>query len=298
MTYVQLPPEDQLRLMYTCCHPALSLEAQIALTLHTLAGLSTAEIARAFLVDEHDMAERLAVARRTAKDDREFSEHERTPAVLTVLYLLFNEGYSASRSNLADEAIRLARVIAKPGRPEALGLLALMLLHHARRDARLTPEGDLVTLDEQDRTQWNRGEIAEGLQVLDAAQKHEQPGPYQIQAAIAACHVTAPSASDTDWLRIAELYGLLMRLTPSPVVELNRAVAIGMADGPGAGLALVEPLTASLGGYHLLHATRADFLRRLGRRAEAVEAYTQALALTNSAAEKRYLTRRLRETGG
>lgn len=293
MENAELTPEDQLRLMYTCCHPALPLEAQVALTLHTLAGLSTAEIARAFLVAEPEMASRLAAARRTTKG--ESSEHDRTPAVLTVLYLLFNEGYSASRPGLADEAIRLARVVAGSDQPEALGLLALMLLHHARRGARLTPGGDLVTLDEQDRSQWNGEEIAEGLRVLAAASRYSEPGPYQVQAAIAACHAIAPSASDTDWLKIAELYGLLMRLTPSPVVELNRAVAVGMADGPGAGLPLVEALTGRLGGYHLLHATRADFLRRLGRRDEAAEAYTQALALTTNDADRRYLGRRLKE---
>ncbi|CAM4110093.1 DUF6596 domain-containing protein [Kibdelosporangium persicum] len=298
MTYVELSPEDQLRLMYTCCHPALSLEAQVALTLHTLAGLSAAEIARAFLVGEQDMTERLDLARRTAWNAEDVPGHDRTPAVLTVLYLLFNEGYSASRRKLADEAIRLARVIARSDLPEAIGLLALMLLQHSRRDARVSADGDLVTLDAQDRSLWHRENIAEGLRLLDAADKHGRPGPYQVQAAIAACHATARRAEDTDWPRIAGLYGTLMRLTPSPVIELNRAVAIGMADGPAAGLVLVDALADRLDGYHLMHATRADFLRRLGRRTEAAEAYAQALALASTAPERRYLVRRLRETGG
>lgn len=294
MTYVQLPPEDQLRLMYTCCHPALSLEAQVALTLHTLAGLTTAEIARAFLVAEQDMAEHLAAARRIVRDSGETVDHDRTPAVLTVLYLLFNEGYSSTRHNLADEAIRLARVVAGPGHPEAAGLLALMLLHDARRETRLSPTGDLVTLDEQDRSRWDQDKIAEGVRWLTES----QDGPYQVQAAIAACHATAASTEDTDWVRIAQLYGVLVRLTPSPVVELNRAVAIGMADGPAAGLVLVDAVAGQLDQFHLLHATRADLLRRLGRMSEAVTAYEQALVLAPTEAERRYLRKRLRETGG
>ncbi|MBE1465247.1 RNA polymerase sigma factor [Kibdelosporangium phytohabitans] len=299
MTYVELPPEDQLRLMYTCCHPALSLEAQVELTLHTLAGLSTAEIAKAFLVDEHEMAERLALARHTVQNAKPLPDNaDRTQAVLTVLYLLFNEGYSATRTGLADEAIRLARVVARPGAPEAIGLLALMLLHHARRDTRLSPSGDLVTLDEQDRTRWNHEEIAEGLRLIAAAEMHEEPGPFQIQAEIAACHATAAHPDDTDWVTIANLYGKLTELAPSPVVELNRAVAIGMADGPGAGLALVNKLMDQLSEYHLLHATKADFLRRLGRKLDAAESYAQALAMTSNPAERRYLIRRLRETSG
>ncbi|ONI84448.1 hypothetical protein ALI144C_14925 [Actinosynnema sp. ALI-1.44] len=298
MTYVELPPEDQLRLMYTCCHPALSLEAQVELTLHTLAGLSTAEIARAFLVDEHEMAERLAIARRTVKNAEPLPDNDRTHAVLTVLYLLFNEGYTATRTGLADEAIKLARVVARSGAPEAVGLLALMLLHHARRETRLTQDGDLVTLEDQDRSRWNHGEIAEGNRLLATAESYGRPGPYQIQAAIAACHATATSAETTDWVTIARLYGKLLDLAPSPVVELNRAVAVGMAYGPGAGLALVDKVMDQLGDYHLGHATKADFLRRLGRKPEAAESYAQALALTSNPAERRYLARRLRETSG
>nr|CEL21844.1 RNA polymerase sigma-70 factor, ECF subfamily [Kibdelosporangium sp. MJ126-NF4]CTQ92623.1 RNA polymerase sigma-70 factor, ECF subfamily [Kibdelosporangium sp. MJ126-NF4] len=296
MTYVELPPEDQLRLMYTCCHPALPVEAQVALTLHTVAGLSTAEIARAFLVEEYEMAERLAHARLMVKNAEPSPDTDRTHAVLTVLYLLFNEGYSSARTTLAGEAIRLARVIARPGAPEAIGLLALMLLHHARRDTRLTPSGDLVTLEEQDRSRWDHGDITEGVRLLAAAEMHEEPGPFQIQAAIAACHATATHADDTDWPEIASLYGKLMLVAPSPVVELNRAVAIGMADGPAAGLVLVNALIDRLNDYHLVHATKADFLRRLGRGLDAAESYAQALALTANPAERRYLIRRLRET--
>jgi RNA polymerase sigma-70 factor, ECF subfamily len=308
-------PDDRLRLMFTCCHPALSLEARVALTLRTLAGLTTAEIARAFLASEPTMAKRLVRAKQKIQHAgipyRVPPAHllpERTPGVLGVLYLLFNEGYAATagtdlvRQNLSAEAIRLARVLVRlmPDEPEAAGLLALMLLHDARRSARLDDHGDLVTLEDQDRGLWDAAEISEGVSVLEAALRRGRPGPYQIQAAIAACHATAPAADRTDWPQIAALYGRLAEFLPTPVVELNHAVAVGMARGPAAGLPLVEALTASgkLAGYHLLAATRADFLRRLGRLPEACAAYAEALELASTEAERRYLSRRLAETGG
>ncbi|GAA4006067.1 sigma-70 family RNA polymerase sigma factor [Allokutzneria multivorans] len=305
-------PDDRLRLMFTCCHPALAPEARVALTLRTLAGLSTTEIARAFLVGEQTMSKRLTRAKQKIKNAgipyRVPPAHllpERTPAVLAVLYLLFNEGYAATsgadllRTDLAGEAIRLARVLAElmPDEPEAVGLLALMLLHHARREARTGQDGELITLEEQDRARWDRVAIAEGVQLLDSALRRRRAGPYQVQAAIAACHATADSAGDTDWPQIAALYGQLARVAPSAVVELNRAVAISMADGPAVGLRLVEALRdkGELAGYHLLHATRADLLRRLRRNAEAASAYREAMALTTTDAERRYLARRLDE---
>jgi RNA polymerase sigma-70 factor (ECF subfamily) len=308
-------PDDRLRLMFTCCHPALSLEARVALTLRTLAGLTTAEIARAFLASEPTMAKRLVRAKQKIQNAgipyRVPPAHllpERTSAVLGVLYLLFNEGYSATagadlvRQNLSAEAIRLARVLTRlmPDEPEAAGLLALMLLHDARRPARLDAHGDLVTLEDQDRGKWDAAEISEGVSLLDAALRRGHPGPYQVQAAIAACHATAATADSTDWSQIAALYGQLAEFLPTPVVELNYAVAVGMARGPAAGLPLVEALEASgkLAGYHLLPATRADFLRRLGRRREAAAAYAEALELTSTDAERRYLSRRLAETSG
>ena len=309
-------PDDRLRLMFTCCHPALSLEARVALTLRTLAGLTTAEIARAFLASEPTMAKRLVRAKQKIQHAgipyRVPPAHllpERTPGVLGVLYLLFNEGYSATagadlvRQNLSAEAIRLARVLVRlmPDEPEAAGLLALMLLHDARRSARLDAArrpgdpggpGPFVVGRRGDR----RGRLA----VLEAALRRGRPGPYQIQAAIAACHATAPTADRTDWPQIAALYGQLAEFLPTPVVELNYAVAVGMARGPAAGLPLVEALEASgkLAGYHLLPATRADFLRRLGRMPEAAAAYAEALELTSTDAERRYLSRRLAETSG
>jgi RNA polymerase sigma-70 factor, ECF subfamily len=304
--------DDRLRLIFTCCHPALPLEARVALTLRTLAGLTTAEIARAFLVAEPTMAKRLVRAkgkiRHAAIPYRVPPAHllpERTGGVLGVLYLLFNEGYAATagadlvRQGLCAEAIRLARVLAAlmPDEPEVLGLLALVVLQHARRAARVDDAGELVTLEDQDRARWDASEIDEGLGLLDAALRHDRAGPYQLQAAIAACHATAADAADTDWARIATLYGRLAEVVPSAVVELNRAVAVAMADGPAAGLKLVEALQASeaLAGYYLLPATRADLLRRLERPAEAAVHYREALDLAATDAERRYLARRLAE---
>jgi len=307
-------PDDRLRLMFTCCHPALSLEARVALTLRTLAGLTTAEIARAFLASEPTMAKRLVRAKqkiqRAGIPYRIPPAHllpERLPGVLGVLYLLFNEGYSATagadliRHGLSAEAIRLGRVLDRlmPSEPEAAGLLALMLMHDSRRAARLDASGDLVPLEEQDRGLWDAASIGEGVLVLEAALRHGQPGPYQVQAAIAACHVTAARAADTDWTQIAGLYGQLARFLPTPVVELNRAVAVGMAEGPEAGLALVAAVEAEgkLTGYYLLPATKADLLRRLGRGGDAAVCYREALELASTDAERRYLSRRLAETG-
>ena len=302
--------DDRLRLIFTCCHPALAVEAQVALALRTLAGLTTAEIARAFLVPEATMSQRLVRVKRKIRNAgipyRVPPAHllpERTAAVLGVLYLTFNEGYSASagpdllRPDVAAEAIRLARVLAQlmPDEPEVLGLLALMLLQHARRATRVTATGELVPLEEQDRTRWDAAEIAEGTGILEAVLRRRRPGPYQVQAAIAACHATAARASDTDWAQIAGLYRELRRFVPSPVVALNQAVAIGMAEGPAAGLAEVEALSGQLDGYHLLPATRADFLRRLGRHAEAAAAYADALDLATTESERSFLKRRIAE---
>ncbi|PZF79262.1 RNA polymerase sigma factor [Jiangella anatolica] len=299
-------PDERLRLIFTCCHPALPFEARVALTLRTLAGLSTAEIARAFLVAEPSMAQRIVRAKRKIAEagipyrvpPAELLP-ERLAAVLAVLYLIFNQGYDEpdGARDLAGEAIHLARVLIRllPDEPEPRGLLALMLLHEARRSTR-TDDGVLVPLERQDRSRWDRTLIDEGVAVLDDALTRRRRGPYQLQAAIAACHATAPGPAGTDWPQIAALYAELGRLAPSPVVELNRAVAVAMADGVPAGLALVDELTASgrLDGYHLLPATRADLLRRDGRVDAARTAYEEALALAPSEAERRYLTDRLR----
>ncbi|MEU7338353.1 RNA polymerase sigma factor [Streptomyces sp. NPDC007074] len=304
--------DDRLRLIFTCCHPALPIEARVALTLRTLAGLTTSEIARSFLVPEATMAQRLVRAKRKIRNAgipyRVPPAHllpERTTGVLGVVYLLFNEGYAATsgadlvRTGLCAEAIRLARVLAllMPDEPEVLGLLALLLLHDSRRATRVDAAGELVTLEDQDRTAWDRAAIDEGATLLETALRRGRPGPYQIQAAIAACHTTAATAAETDWADIAGLYGELARLVPSAVVRLNRAVAVGMAEGPAAGLALVAELegTGELDGYHLLAATRADLLRRTGRAAEAAEAYGRALELVENAAERRFLEKRLAE---
>jgi RNA polymerase sigma-70 factor (ECF subfamily) len=304
--------DDRLRLMFTCCHPALPVEAQVALTLRTLAGLTTAEIARAFLVPHETMAKRLVRAKKKIQDARipyrvPPAHHlpERLTAVLAVIYASFNEGYGASagaeliRTSLCAEAIRLGRLLAElmPDEPEVLGLLSLMVLHDARRPARLDGAGDLVTLEDQDRTLWDATAIGEGCSLLDGAVRLRRSGPYQLQAAIAACHTSAPSAAATDWSEIALLYGRLVQMIPTPVVALNRAVAVAMADGPQAGLRLVDELEESgqIAGYHLLPATRADLLRRLGRSEEARAAYRRALELAPTDAERRYLHRRLAE---
>jgi RNA polymerase sigma-70 factor (ECF subfamily) len=307
--------DDRLRLIFTCCHPALPLEARVALTLRTLAGLTTAEIAHAFLVPESTMAKRLVRAKHkitnAAIPYRVPPAHllpERMTGVLAVLYLLFNEGYSASdgadlaRENLCAEAIRLARALVSllPDEPEPAGLLALMLLQHSRRRARVDEQGNLVTLAEQRRANWDAAEIEEAIRLLETALSSPRIGPYQLQAAIAACHAEAQNAGDTDWTEIAALYDRLAAVMPSPVVELNRAVAIAMADGPAVGLALVEALVRSgrLRDYYLLPAIRADLLRRLGRNAEAAVSYRQALELTSNDTEIRFITRRIAEVTG
>jgi RNA polymerase sigma-70 factor (ECF subfamily) len=306
--------DDRLRLIFTCCHPALPLEGRVALTLRSLAGLTTAEIARAFLVPEATMAKRLTRAKAKIAAAgipyRVPPAHllpERTAGVLAVLYLMFNEGHSASsgteliRAGLCDEAIRLGRALHQmmPDEPEATGALALMLLHHSRRHARVGGDGELITLEEQDRGRWNRMEIHEGLRLLESALRRRQVGPYQLQAAIAACHARAASAADTDWREIAGLYALLEGQMPSPVVRLNRAVAVAMAGEIEAGLAIVDELSADarLEGYYLLEATRADLLRRRGDRAAAAAAYERALPLAPSEVERRYLLSRLQEVG-
>ncbi|HKY68858.1 MAG TPA: sigma-70 family RNA polymerase sigma factor, partial [Acidimicrobiales bacterium] len=300
--------DDRLRLLFTCCHPALRVEARVALALRTLAGLTTAEIARAFVVPEPTLAKRLVRAKRKIRlagiPYRVPPAHllpERTAAVLAVVYLVFNEGYAATagpdlvRDRLCDEAVRLAALLAEllPDDPEVLGLQALVLLQHARRASRTDGDGVLVPLDEQDRATWDRAAIDAGLAVLGSALRLERVGPYQLQAAIAACHAVAPTAAATDRRRIVRLYDQLVVALPSPVVRLNRAVAVGMADGPDAGLALVDELASSgtLAGYALLDATRADLLRRAGRRRQAVTAYRSALATTANEAERRYLAR-------
>lgn len=304
--------DDRLRLMFTCCHPALPVEAQVALTLRTLVGLTTPEIARAFLVPQETMAKRLTRAKRKIVEARipyrvPDARHlqDRLRAVLAVIYALFNEGYGAStgdeliRKELCLEAIRLGRLLAElmPDEPEALGLLSLLLLQDSRRQARIDGNGELVTLADQDRGLWDRIAIDEACKLFDRAARHRRPGPYQLQAAIAACHAEAGSSDETDWREIVILYDRLSEIAPTPVVLLNRAVAVAMADGPAAGLALVVELERAevLAGYYLLPATRADLLRRLGRSSQARTAYRQALALAPTDAERRFLHRRLSE---
>ena len=306
-------PDDRLRLIFTCCHPALALEAQVALTLRTLGGLDTDEIARAFLVPTPTMAQRLVRAKAKIRDARipyavpdTTDMPARIDAVLTVIYLIFTEGYAATRgeslvrTDLCSEAIRLARlvrVLLQPDPPaEATALLALMLLHDSRRDARLDDAGELVLLEDQDRSRWNRGLIAEALPLVDDALVGG-PGPFAVQAAIAALHCQAARADDTDWPQIVRLYELLERLQPSPIVSLNRAAAVAMLDGPRAGLNLLDALAAegNLERYHLLYAARADLLRRLGRFGEAAHGYARALELVTNDAERRFLERRLDE---
>jgi RNA polymerase sigma-70 factor, ECF subfamily len=299
-------PDERLALVFTCCHPAIAADARVALTLREVAGLTTGEIAHAFLVAEPAMAQRLVRAKRKIRSAaipfRVPPDHllpERLRSVLTVLYLVFSEGYSTSRgaehvrADLCEEAIRLAKLLAllMPDEPEVLGLLALMLVQDARREARRAPGGALVLLEEQDRGRWNRSRIEEGQRVLKRALAHRAPGPYQLQAAIAALHVEAERTEDTDWPQIAALYAELARLQPSPIVELNRAVAVAMADGPERGLALIDRI--ELPDYHLLHAARADLLRRLDRREEAAAAYRAALSLEMNAAERLFLEGRL-----
>src|SRR5437667_6002089 len=298
--------DDRLRLIFTCCHPALALEAQVALTLRTLGGLETDEIARAFLVPTATMAQRLVRAKGKIRDARipyaipETNDMPaRLEAVLTVIYLIFTEGYGGVRTELSAEAIRLARLVRAlmtPPPAEATALLALMLLHDARREARLDEAGDIVLLEEQDRSRWNKSQIAEALPLVEEALRGG-PGPFALQAAIAALHCQAARAEDTDWSQIVRLYDLLERLQPSPVVSLNRAAAVAMVDGPRPALALLDALAAAgdLDRYHLLHSARADLLRRLGSSGAAAKSYARALTLVTNDAERRFLERRLRE---
>jgi RNA polymerase sigma-70 factor, ECF subfamily len=311
-TFEEAPeiPDDLLRLIFTCCHPAISIEAQVALTLRTVGGLETDEIARAFLVPEATMAQRLVRAKRKIRDagipysvPAAVDMPERIEAVLTVIYLVFNEGYAPTRgetlvrTDLCAEAIRLGnliRALMSPRPPaEATGLVALMLLHDSRRAARLDEAGELVVLEEQDRGRWDQGKIAEALPLVEESLRGG-PGPFALQAAIAALHCQATRAEDTDWPQIVRLYDVLERLQPSPIVSLNRAVAVAMVDGPREGLALIDDLGGDLDNYHLFHAARADLLRRMGSSAEAARSYTRALALVSNESERRFLERRLR----
>jgi RNA polymerase sigma-70 factor (ECF subfamily) len=307
-------PEDRLRLIFTCCHPALATEAQVALTLRTLGGLSTEEIARAFLVPAPTMAQRLVrakakirVARIPYEVPRDEMLAERLDAVMVVVYLVFNEGYASSfgarlvRHELCEQAIRLGRMLVEllPAHAQTQGLLALMLLHDSRRETRVDGSGDIVLLEDQDRAGWDRAQIEEGAALAEAALLGGQraPGPYALQAAIASVHAQAPTAAATDWAQIVALYGALARAHPSPVVELNRAVAVAMSGDVERGLAMVDEIDRQGGivGYHLLPAARAELLRRLGRRVEAAESYRRALALVSNEAERRHLEKRLRE---
>jgi RNA polymerase sigma-70 factor (ECF subfamily) len=306
-------PDDRLRLIFTCCHPALAIEAQVPLTLRTLGGLETDEIARAFLVPTATMAQRLVRAKRKIRDagipyavPATQDMPARLDAVLTVLYLIFNEGYKATRgqalvrTDLCAEAIRLGRLVRRLMAPEppaeATALVALMLLQDSRREARLDADGNLVLLEDQDRSRWDRAQIAEAVPLVEEAFRGAA-GPIALQAAIAALHCQAARAEDTDWTQILELYNLLEQVQPSPIVSLNRAVAVAMVDGPSPALALVDALAAdgTLDGYHLLHAARADLLRRLGDSVEAAKSYARALELVTNDSERRFLQRRLRE---
>jgi RNA polymerase sigma-70 factor (ECF subfamily) len=303
-----LYPDDRLRLIFTCCHPALAVEAQVGLTLRTLGGLSTTEIARAFLVPEPTLAQRLVRAKRKIQDARipyEVPPRDRIPerlvSVQAVIYLIFNEGYSATsgeqlvRRDLAAEAIRLGRLLCQlmPEEPENLGLLALMLLQDSRRDARVSPGGRLITLEEQDRSLWHRDQAESGMALVEQALRKRDPGPYQIQAAIAAVHSSAVAPGDTDWRQIVALYEELARLNPSPVIRLNQAVAVAMRDGFDVGLTAIDAIAEQLNHYHLMHAARADLLRRLGRWAEARAAYARAIELATNSVELNYLNARL-----